>query len=166
MATTRCPARMSPAPRSTVPTTSPPGTSGRSYLAMYSFSRAWVSAQLIPARSTRISTSPAPGSGTGTSANCMTSGPPNSSIWIARIGARRLVTALAEEPVEHGDEVEAVGVRPLEAPGASLAAQPCQRRGALAEAVLVSGPGRGGAELCAVGPAADAVVEAPPALRV
>src|SRR3954451_8698342 len=41
----------------------------------------------MPARSTRISTSPSSGSGTGRSASCITSGPPNSSIWIARMGA-------------------------------------------------------------------------------
>src|SRR3954449_6615742 len=41
----------------------------------------------MPARSTRISTSPSPGSGVGRSATCSTSGPPNSSIWIARMGA-------------------------------------------------------------------------------
>src|SRR2546430_12595449 len=42
----------------------------------------------MPARSTRISTSPSPGSGTGTSTTCRPSGPPNSWIWMARIGAR------------------------------------------------------------------------------
>src|SRR5215212_11968925 len=41
----------------------------------------------MPARSTRISTSPSSGSGVGTSASCITSGPPNSSIRIARMVA-------------------------------------------------------------------------------
>src|SRR4051795_7641653 len=39
----------------------------------------------MPARETRIRTSPPPGSGVGRSASFSTSGPPNSSIWIARM---------------------------------------------------------------------------------
>src|SRR5919109_3532102 len=42
----------------------------------------------MPARDTLISTCPSPGSGTGTSATLSTSGPPNSSIWTARMGGR------------------------------------------------------------------------------
>src|SRR3954451_16499472 len=34
-----------------------------------------------------MSTSPSPACGTGRSTTCRTSGPPNSSIWIARIGS-------------------------------------------------------------------------------
>src|SRR5918912_954061 len=39
----------------------------------------------MPARVTRISTSPGRASGTGTSTTCSTSGPPNSCTWIARM---------------------------------------------------------------------------------
>src|SRR5688500_6821819 len=57
---------------------------GRSYLARYEFSRAWVSAKFIPARETLIRTSCSPGFGTGASSSTSrTSGPPNSLIWTA-----------------------------------------------------------------------------------
>src|SRR5688572_3525558 len=45
----------------------------------------------MPARDTSISTSPSPGSGFGTSATRSTSGPPNSSIWTARISSAQLM---------------------------------------------------------------------------
>src|SRR4051794_22552248 len=135
---------------------------------MYSFSRACVSAQLIPAVSTRISTSPSPGSGTGRSATCITSGPPNSSIWIARMGAAGYssVAAFAQEPVERLHELRAVRAWPLQPPVPRLAPEVVERSCALAEVVLVGGPGRGRAELGAVAAAASALVHAKPALGI
>ena len=56
-----------------------------------------VSAKLSPARVTRISTSCSLGSGTGSSASFSTSGPPNSVIWMARIGGQA-----SEGPVSAG----------------------------------------------------------------
>src|SRR6476661_1202668 len=41
----------------------------------------------MPARETRMSSSPSPGSGVGRSTSCRTSGPPNSCCWMARLGA-------------------------------------------------------------------------------
>ena len=55
------------------------------------FSRAWVSAKLIPARLTRTRTWPSAGSGTGASStSSSTSGPPNAEIVTARIAGRTL----------------------------------------------------------------------------
>ena len=72
---------------SRTPATSPPGTSGSVALRTYELVRVCVSAKFSPARVTLISTSPSAGSGRGSSASVSTSGPPNSVIWIARIGA-------------------------------------------------------------------------------
>ena len=47
-----------------------------------------VSAKFTPAWLTLISVSSGPGSGTGRSATFKTSGPPNSVIWMARMGPR------------------------------------------------------------------------------
>src|SRR4051812_32163141 len=92
----------------------------------------------MPALSTLISTSPSPGSGTGRSASCITSGPPNSSIWIARMGAGsldgRLVAAPHQEPVQVSQEAR------LQVAAAHLRAQEAARGHALSEPVLVGRP--------------------------
>src|SRR4051794_40013867 len=98
----------------------------------------------------------------------MTSGPPNSSIWIARMRgpAYSSVAALAKEAVEHLHELRAVRAGALQPARPRLAAEVAERRGALAQVVLVGGPRGRGAELGAVGASAGALVRAQPALGV
>jgi hypothetical protein len=70
---------------SRTPATSAPGIIGSSAPPTYWFWRWCVSAKFIPARETLMSTSPSAGTGRGRSTSWSTSGPPYSSIWIARM---------------------------------------------------------------------------------
>ena len=63
---------------------------------------AWVSAKLMPARATSTTTSPVAGLGVGQlDVARSTSGPPNSSIWIAFIGGESRRAVLARLPSPH-----------------------------------------------------------------
>src|SRR3954454_5556618 len=77
---------------SRTPTTSLPGTNGSVAPPTYWSWRWCVSAKLMPARATRISTSPSLASGRSVSTSWSTSGPPNSSILTALIGDDRCMS--------------------------------------------------------------------------
>src|SRR3954454_7477435 len=82
-AATRSPALNAPASERTVPATSLPGTNGRSGLSWYWPRDCSTSGKDTPAARTSILT-PSP-LGSSMSASCSDSGPPSSTIWIARI---------------------------------------------------------------------------------